>query len=247
VKKLLLCLQCYENDKPTAMRLARIIADLESKKTKLADFLFVWRWDTKPDLETVSYISQKFENVNTLITKRQSKGWPSAPNDMFHEGYDHFCLRVRQKIWNYDAAFFFESDCVPLAEDWISQLRNEWYEKDQDILGFIYGPSDHPYPHVNGNLLISPKFQKKCPQFFASKANVGWDVFHAKQMLRHARASRLIYNDYSRPSISCEELFSNKTYKADHPLKGQTVLPCFYHGVKGLSAQDCVRNKFNLT
>jgi hypothetical protein len=247
VKKILLVLQCYEGDKRVAMQLARLIADLECDgKSRHADFMFAWRWDTAPDMQTIQHVARKFDAVHTFTSGRKTKGWPQGCNDLFFEAYGRFCIRVKQKFWDYDAALFFESDCVPLARDWIEQLQREWYERDQSILGFIYGPGDHPIPHVNGNLMISPRFQRECREFFACPSHAGWDCAHAKAMLKHARASRLIFNDYSRKSIGREELFAPKSYGARHPLANQTVQPVFYHGVKGTDAIDCVRKEFCL-
>jgi hypothetical protein len=246
VKKILLVLQCYEGDKVAAMRLARLIADIEPGKSAHADFMFVWRWDTKPDTETMRYVARKFHAVHSLTTARRTTGWPMGCNDVFFEAYGRFCQRIRQKLWDYDAALFFESDCVPLDLDWIAKLQAEWYEREQMILGFFYGPGDHPVPHVNGNLMISPKFQRHYRAFYACPAGAGWDVHHAKAMLPVARASRLIYNDYARRSIPCDELFGEKRYGDQHPLARQVIKPVFYHGVKGGDAVECVRAKFSL-
>lgn len=246
MKKILLVLQCYNGDKDAAMRLARLIADLEPGKSKHADFMFVFRWDTEPDKATIAYVARKFDAVHTLVTSRKTTGWPMGCNDLFFEAFNRFCLRVRQKFWEYDAALFFESDCVPLARDWIARLQSEWYEREQMILGFVYGPGDHPVPHVNGNLLISPKYQRHNREFFACPSKHGWDVYHAANMMKVARASRLIFNDYARRSISCEELFAEKRYGDRHPLKNAAVQPVFYHGVKGDDAVNCVRKKFGL-
>lgn len=228
------------------MQVSRLISDLEPAKSKWADFLFVSRWDGEHDKAAIAYVAKKFDAVHTFKSERKTKGWPAAPNDVALETYGRFCIRVKHKIWDYAAILFIEPDCVPLTRDWIEQLHTEWHERDQLVLGFMYGRNAHPIQHINGNCLISPLFQKKCRDFFASPSKVGWDVQHAKAMLRYGRASRLIWNDYARQSISSEELFAAKHYGDDHPLHGQDIFPVLMHGIKGDSALRAVREKFNL-
>ena len=246
MKKILACLQYYSGDQAIARQVARLIADLEPDKSKYADFMFAMRWDGQHDMETVQYVARKFDQVHTFKSERKNTGWPSAPNNLALETYGRFCLRIRQKLWDYAALLLIEPDCVPLTRDWLKQLHEEWHEREQLVLGFMYGSSAHPVQHINGNCLISPRFQKVCPDFHASPATVGWDVRHAPAMLRHGRASRLIWNDYARQSISCEELFAAHHYADDHPLHGRDIFPVLFHGVKDDSALRAVREKFNL-
>jgi hypothetical protein len=241
MKKICLILQCYNGDKAIAMELARLIADLEEGVCPYADFMFVFRHDTEIDQETVQYVARKFASVYTFKNIRKTSGWPQGCNDLFFESYIHFCLKIKRGEWDYAAALFFESDCVPLYSDWISQLYHEWNQQNKLILGYVYGENEHPYPHVNGNLIISPEFYKKNPQFYACSGIKGWDVAHARTMIKHATESRLIYNDYSRQEIAFLELFSKKW----RPKLGW-IYPVFYHGVKGRSALQHVKEKFKM-
>ena len=68
--KILLALQFWKGDKDQAMRVARLIADLEPRHTDFADFLFVSRFDCEQDLATVEYVSQKF-NVHTYVNRHR--------------------------------------------------------------------------------------------------------------------------------------------------------------------------------
>lgn len=241
MKKILLVLQCYHGDKAIAMELAKLIADLEPEVNQHADFMLVFRHDTEIDHVTARYVARKFTAVHTFKNIRQTDGWPQACNDLFFESYVHFCLKVKKGEWDYEAALFFESDCVPLARDWIRQLYEEWHAQRKLILGYIYGAGEHPYPHVNGNLLISPQFYLKNPQFYGCSGVKGWDCAHAKTMLRQATESRLIYNDYARQGITADELFAPK-----HRPKLGTITPVLYHGVKGRCALNHVKKKFQM-
>lgn len=244
--KILIALQYHPGDQVTANVVARLIADLEPEKSKYADFMFASRWDGEHDRSTVEYVARKFSDVRLFKTARQSKGWPAAPNDVALETYGHFCARVRQKMWDYAAILLIEPDVVPLFRDWIKQLHDEWFESDQLCLGFIGDKSTHPIKHINGNCMISPAFQRVHRSFFWAPKRDGWDVFHARAMVKHGRASRLIWNDYARKAITCDELFSSRSYPDTHPLGGKEIWPALYHGVKGFDAIICVKKKFGL-
>jgi hypothetical protein len=246
MRKLLIALQYHPGDQATANIVARMIADLEPEKSKYADFMFVTRWDGKHDRATIEHVARKFDQVRLFTTSRQSKGWPAAPNDVALETYGHFAQRVRLKLWDYAAIQLIEPDCVPLARDWIKQLHAEWHESDQLCMGFIGHKSTHPIEHINGNCMISPAFQKKCRGFYSAPPVDGWDVYHAPTMVEYSRASRLIWNDYARQSITCDELFAAKRYPDGHPLGGQDIWPALHHGVKGFDAIICVKKKFGL-
>lgn len=234
-------MQCYNGDRAMAMELARLIADLESQPNPYADFMLAFRHDTEIDDDTARYVARKFSNVYTFKNVRKTVGWPAAPNDLFYESYIHFCMQIKKGVWDYSAALFFEPDCVPLARDWIKQLHDEWFSQTKLILGYIYGYNEHPTPHVNGNLMISPEFFKKNPQFYGCSGRKGWDCAHAKRMLPAATESRLIYNDYARQSITSEELFCRK-----YRLKLGWIQPVLFHGVKSHDAIDHVKKKFQL-
>jgi len=71
------------------MALARLIADIEPAHNQLADFLFVNRFDTPPDRDTVKYVSRKF-NVFSYQSARRSIGWPRGCNGLFFGSAEYF-------------------------------------------------------------------------------------------------------------------------------------------------------------
>jgi hypothetical protein len=223
------------------MELARLISDLEPEMNPYADFMLAFRWDTEIDHDTARYLARKFRMVYTFKNARRTTGWPDAPNDLFLEAYTHFAVKVRKQVWDYSAALFFEPDCVPLARDWIKQLYDEWHAQSKMFLGFIYAEKEHPLRHVNGNLLISPKYLKQNPSFQGCSSRYGWDCYFARSMLPLATESRLIYNDYAKRSITEEELFSPK----HRPNLGM-IKPVLYHGCKGHDALVHVKKRFGL-
>ena len=72
--RILLALQFWEGDKKPAMEVARLIADLESKHSDIADILFVSRFDCQQDPKTVEYVSRKFNCYTHVNKHRQGVG-----------------------------------------------------------------------------------------------------------------------------------------------------------------------------
>jgi len=243
MKKLLLVLQCYAGDRLMAMKLARLIADIEPKKSEHADFMIAYRYDTQDDMGTYLYLTKKFEEVHLYHSRHNTAGWPAGCNDLFFDSLAHVTSMVKRKIWDYDAALFFEADCVPLDKDWIAKLQKDWYSGSQLILGHWISQSQFRTPHLNGNCLVSTHIQKEIPNFYMSPSMHPWDIFHAKTLAGRMRATPLIFSDYRKKSIVEDELYSIREYPSDHLLKGVKGLPVFLHGVKDESAQIIVREK----
>jgi hypothetical protein len=261
----LYALQFCPEDRTYAMGLARLIADLEpAPQTRMA-FAFCPRFDTMMDPGVEMYVRNKFPDTRVLHCVNHTVGWPKGPNAMAHELYSRFhfhCHSERPDRWNYCAILMGEPDCVPLRPGWVEELQNEWYECNwawplgnrQHVLGCWLTKSecDCAIPHINGNCMISPDFLSVYPAF--RMTNFGaWDTTHSVAMLEHGRPSRLILSDYGiggqkRPWTGCSDVFKNYLIppESGHPLAGQSLSPCYLHGVKQARAQQCVRDKFSL-
>ncbi len=59
MSKILIALQFWKGDRDMAMKLARLMADLEPKHSDDADVLFISRFDTMQDVDAVKYVSRK--------------------------------------------------------------------------------------------------------------------------------------------------------------------------------------------
>lgn len=232
MSKLLLALQFWERDKPTAMKVARLIADLEPEHSEKADFLFMARFDCAHDQDTVKYVSRKF-NVHTAIGRRRGTGWPQGCNDAWFSLIDFTYEQVAAKKFEaYKAILTFEADSCPIIPNWITKLHEAWDKAKVNMLGVL---CPHPVPHINGNLLLSAEesvLYTVSRKICGCPGHMGWDWALAKQFkaLGWADCPRM-RSLYAYPTL-LEGDFHNL-------LKAGV---CFLHGVKDLSAISHVRN-----
>lgn len=254
MRKLLLILQFSPYDKEVAKELLKLLVELEPEVCPYADFMFSASFETSVDPWMVELAKTRFSRVYTHQCHEPIKGWPYGPNSQVREVVSDVFVGHRDRGFDYAAFMLMEPDFVPLARYWIVQLYNEWhYGGSQQILGawmqsgqfFCYST------HINGNMLIDPQFVKN-NKFFRTVANGSWDTYMAPIILPVARPSKLIWNDYRINSVHNpleagvtleKHLFSAKRYPDNHPLAGQDIWPCYFHGSKGLEAISIVRKK----
>lgn len=168
----------WNGDRDQAMQLARLLADLEPQHSELADFLFVARFDTKQDQDTVRQVSRKF-NVHTHTSRRQEVGWPRGCNGNFFGGMEWVYHKMLAKqIPHYKSIFNMGPDCVPLTRDWLKLLHQFSSSTGARVAGPIIDPKG-AHPHINGDscLLSSNMEFLKWLTIRASqgKQNAGWD------------------------------------------------------------------------
>jgi hypothetical protein len=244
MNKILIVLQCYTGDRMMAMKLARLIADIEQEKSRYADFMIAYRYDTQDDIGTYLYLTKKFDEVHLYHSRHNTSGWPAGCNDLFFDTLAHISRMVKKNGWEYDAALFIEADCVPLDKDWIKKLHREWYAGTQLALGHWISKSQFRTAHLNGNCMLATNISEKIPSFYTCPPSHPWDIFHTKALWANMRATDLIFSDYKKKTITEDELFSARTYPKDHPLRAMSSVPVLIHGVKDESAQIIVRKKF---
>ncbi len=236
--KILLVLQYWKGDQAQAMRLAKLVADMQPGKSELADFLFVARFDCGHDMETIKHVSRKF-NVFHWISKRQGTGWPNGCNDLWFGSLEWVqSMMADKKIPAYKAIFTFEADGVPLVTNWINQMSADWDAECKKHDTFVMGAYlKAPGPHINGNCLLSghPAFLHwivrkvgGCPP------NAGWDY--------------VMYSDFrkwgARDYPKLRSYWGTKTFTEEgfQQLLAQGVV--WLHGVKDDSLLDMARKKF---
>jgi hypothetical protein len=183
--RILLVIQFWERDKPQAMALARLLADIQPAHTDLADILFLNRFDCDADPKTVQYVSRKF-NVLSYKSPKRSTGWPRGCNGLFFGGAEYlYHMSAENKgTPRYKAAFFIEADCCPLSRDWLRTLSLLWDSYNDKI--FVAGvrvESEGVSEHINGNCLVSGdlKFLHWLVKSVGEPPNVGWDYGLAEQ------------------------------------------------------------------
>lgn len=219
---LVIALQFWEGDRAAASRLARFIADLEPWYRHDVELCFVRRHDTTFDMETMNYCTQKMA-VTSRITPEHAVGYPASPNAMA------FDLMQAAGEWDQTSAvLLMEADCVPVARDWINQLKADWNRAEAAgklVLG-SWRPECTPNGHINGNLLFSPSLYhavklKPCPP------KKSWDVWWVRYFEPVWMRTGLIANRYAEMYVSEAKLAT--------PECG-TKPPVLVHGIKDGSA-----------
>jgi len=232
--KILLALQFWDGDKDRAMQLARLIADLESRHSDAADFLFVSRYDCSQDAETIKHVSKKF-NVHAYVNKQRGQLWPHGCNALWFGTMDWvFGYGEAERIPPYKAILTFEADCAPLAPNWISELSREWDAKSTKVVGAL---QTSPGPHINGNALFSgdKAFLKWVSREVGGcTPHAGWDYVLAPQFKKWGWADSKLFRSWWNYPTMTEETFKQ--------LGREGV--AFFHGCKDESLLNHVRRRF---
>jgi len=230
--KLLLALQFWKGDKDQAMRLARFIADLQPGHCEIADFLFISRFDCPQDIETIKYVSRKFD-VHHTVCRRRGVGWPGGCNELWFGACEHVYHSIESgKMPQYKAMFTFEADGVPLARNWISRFSELWDESKCYVAGALL---DSPGIHINGNALFACdlKFLRWVSKTIGScSATSGWDYYLSKAFKQWGWAAI--------PEIVSE--WQTKTFPVERFEEEIRKGTLWHHGVKDASLLDMAKN-----
>ncbi len=232
--KILLALQFFDGDREQAMKVARLIADLEPRHSEYADFLFTSRFDSSHDLDTIKYVSSKF-NVHTYVNRQRGKLWPMGCNSLAFGTLDWvFSYGEADRIPPYKAVLLFEADACPLAPNWISELSQFWDKANKKVVGPLL---QHPGEHINGNCLLSGS--KEFLKWIARDVggctpHAGWDYVMASEFKKRGWADcPRMKSWWQTPSLSYEQF---------EELSRQGVV--FFHGCKNDSLIEHVRKRF---
>lgn len=200
--KLALCLQYWESDRPQAMRLARLIADIEPRRREDVEFVFVRRFDAShPDGQLLSDVVHKFP-TSVFTTRTQWSGWPAGPNAM---AKDIFCA-LDDSV--FDGILLIEPDCVPLARDWLDQLIVEWeaaHAEGKWIMG-AWRDSGGPYGHINGNGVFSADLAHLIPLSEIVTQHLAWDCAIAPYVKDRWHVTGLVKNCFESRDATAEVL-----------------------------------------
>lgn len=235
--RILLCLQFYSGDKKQAMELAKFISDLQPGKCENADFLFVSRFDCTHDEAVIREVSKKFR-VFHYISKRRGTGWPIGPNELWFGTMEWvFHMMQAKKVPQYKMVFTFESDCVPLSANWVSECSRAWDRECAKHETFVFGALlQYPGWHINGNAMFSgnPAFLHwLVKQVGGVQPNGGWDYILYADFKRWGARDfpqlKSYWNCKHLPESACEAEIAKGTI--------------FLHGVKDRSLLDFARRK----
>lgn len=215
--KILIALPFWQGDKVAAMRLARLMADIEPAHSEWADFLFVARFDEKHDPATVLHVSRRF-NTFTHISGRREVGWPAGCNGLMFGTMEWFYHKMlAEKIPWYKAILICEADTVPLTRNWIETASREWDRinraKTTRIAGAMVGGAQFGRQHINGGCAMlsgEMKFLNWMVKAGASYGAIaGWDWVLADQFKAWGWADIPGMKSYwNRPTMGMSEVES---------------------------------------
>ena len=247
--KILITLPFWKGDRNDAMKVARLIADLQPEKNRRADFAFVARFDCRHDSDTVGYVSKKFDTFRVTST-RQETGWPNGCNGTFFGTIDWALRGISSaKIPRYKAIFICAADTAPLSLDAIEYLHQQWdtLSAQKEIVrenlvaagAMVATNAQDPNGfHLNGDCILlsgNPDFLFWLVKRIGGvmRRGGGWDWIIAPELALKGWANITgIKSHYRRPSFKEEEW-------AGHIEAGIKWL----HGIKDDSLLKIVRQK----
>jgi hypothetical protein len=193
---MILALQYWGGDEPKALRLARLIADIEPAFRRDCMLVLSRRADcplSREAQEAQLYCGKKFHTM-LMQASGEGEGWPAGSNALWRGTFENCAKLIADGVTTSSAIFTFEADCVPLTPDWIQRLIEEHARTilfGKRVTGFM---SRFPITHINGNLIIEASIFWDQPSLQLCPPNRAWDLWHAATLLSEARPSTIIHN-----------------------------------------------------
>lgn len=237
--KILLVLPFWEHDKPQAMKLARLLADLEPGHSSQADLLFVSRFDCTHDTSTVREVSRKF-NVYTHTSKRRGTGWPMGCNSLFFGSLEWVYHKIAAgQVPHYKSILMLAADGAPLQKDWLVPFRSaSAFQKDVFVSGALIYDSVNGHDHINGDCMLLSGDLEFLRWLAITVGDVsvtaGWDWILSEEFKRWG------WQDLSFVRSVWNKRTEFTSQEWDEAILGGVV---WYHGQKGNSLLELSRKK----
>lgn len=205
---IVVALQYWREDEARAMRLARLLADIEPGRRDNVLLAFVRRFDMPETAllhETQMYCGFKFGTM-TLRATREGTGHPWGPNELWSSCMEQFSGAWRDGQLAAHSIFTCEPDGCPLRVDWLDRLL-EAHRRTLDAGKRITGPGMQQYPHLNGSLLSHLSVWQDRPSLHQTPPSQSWDMYHARVILAEGLPTTWAKNIYgacewSAPSLN---------------------------------------------
>ncbi len=190
--KLTICLQFYSEDRAQAMRLARLIADIEHEYRSDVKFAFVARFDCEHDGATVNYVREKFQVV-TANSRTKWTDWPGGPNAIAKD-----ILSGSVALSIDGPLLMLEPDCVPVYRDWINIIVTEWLVGEGGgkwIVGAWRNSGPFECGHINGCCVVRGDIARRVDLGVINE-HLAWDCAIAPQIKDHWTISPRFLNHF---------------------------------------------------
>lgn len=232
--QLVLALQYWEGDEEQALTLARLLADIEKVQTDQVLLVLARRADCSLSLEarrTQLYCAQKFTTL-CIQSERRETGHPDGCFGLWAgTAAKLYQLWMRGAIpWEAGrTTFLAEADGGPLSQWWKQRLiASHDITRRRNLR--VTGPvMEHPFLHVNGNFMMDLSLIGDYPALMSCPSKVAWDLHQAPILVKEARCSFVIRNEYDTRDWTPGVL---------NPLGRETA---WLHGCKDESLFDYIR------
>lgn len=206
---LVLALQYWEGDEVQAMRLARLLADIEPARRDDVTLALCRRYDIPQSAlwwQTFLHCGRKFGVVD-LVSRREGTGHPHGCNELAAGILDQLADAWAAGNVPRHSVFLMEADGVPLRADWIERLGAEHevtLAAGKRVTGCM---TALPLAHVNGSLIAHLSLWHDRPSLRRTPSGQAWDLFHAAVLNAEARPTTFIKNvyggrDWSAPALA---------------------------------------------
>ncbi|HXU61672.1 MAG TPA: hypothetical protein VN962_08230, partial [Polyangia bacterium] len=201
-------LQMWAGDEPAALRLARLLADIEPARRDDMQLVLARRFDLPLSAEswdTLVHCGAKFP-VSHIQVARRGTGHPAGCNALWSGAMAHLARTWRHGHLRRSALFFIEADGCPLRSDWASVLIAEHQASlaaGRRVTGAL---TRFPMPHFNGSLIAEASVWWDRASLHVTPPEQAWDLFHAAALLQEGRATSLIKNVYNARAATPEML-----------------------------------------
>jgi hypothetical protein len=196
---LVLALMFWPGDEARALRLARLLADIEPRRREGVLLAFCRRFDM-PGVSAEAWAAQlhcghKFGTMQ-IRSERQGTGHPHGCNEQWAGTFEALVEARAAGALNAESVLFLEADGAPLRRDWLDILLAEHartLETGRRVTGAI---STTARPHINGSLIAHLSLWSDRPSLHRTPPAHAWDLFHAQVLLSEARPSPWMRNTY---------------------------------------------------
>ncbi len=212
--RLAVAIPYWAGDEPRAMELARLLADIETKRRE--DVVLVFMRDAQcPDSplldETARYCRPKFGGIVALVSGRVAHGHPAGSNAIWGGGMELLASERRAGRLRVSTVMLCESDGGPLCLNWINRIKAahaRTLASGKRITGAVAEFSKCGIHANGGNMVFQVPVWDDYPSLHDTPDWVPYDIYHKDVLLRECRPSNVIRNEYdsygwSPASLAC--------------------------------------------
>jgi hypothetical protein len=213
-----IALQFYEGDMPQALRLARLLADIELEHREDVTIALCPRFDvvSRDACEgierTLWHLYAKFPALVIQSTTPTGIGHPEGPNGLWAHTFGELARMWSDGLLDREAVMFIEPDGCPLRTDWIEMMLLEAdraFGAGKRVVGALMtGDGPKRCPHVNGTLLAHLSMWADRPSIHSTPQDQAWDLFHARVLVAEAMPTTLAKNVYGATEYTAPVLAS---------------------------------------